>query len=76
MVQAHLSAGPGFSDAWGWWLKFERQRGTAAQLEDVIVRCQAAEPRHGETWQPIGKDDKNGGKSAKEILELVAAALQ
>jgi pre-mRNA-processing factor 6 len=71
-----VSAGPGYGDAWGWWLKFERQHGTAAQQEDVIVRCQAAEPRHGETWQLIAKDDKNGGKSAKEILELVVAALQ
>jgi pre-mRNA-processing factor 6 len=70
-----VSAGPDSGDAWGWWLKFEHH-GTAAQEEDVIVRCQAAEPRHGETWQPIAKDDKNGGKSAKEILELVAAALQ
>jgi hypothetical protein len=26
--------------------------------------------------QPIAKDDKNGAKSVKEILELVAAALQ
>jgi hypothetical protein len=60
-------------DAWGWWLKFERQHGMGAQQEDVIVRCQAAEPSHGETWQPIAKDDKNGGKSAKEILELVVA---
>jgi pre-mRNA-processing factor 6 len=71
-----VSAGPDLGDAWGWWLKFERQHGMAAQQEDVVVRCQAAEPRHGETWQPIAKDDKNGGKSAKEILELVAAALQ
>jgi len=49
-----VSAGPGYGDAWGWWLKFERQHGTAAQQEDVIVRCQAcqaAEPRHGDTWR-------------------------
>ena len=39
------------------------------------MRCQGAEPNHGETGQSIAKDDKNGGKSAKEILELVAAAL-
>ncbi|KAF8488337.1 hypothetical protein F5888DRAFT_1796369 [Russula emetica] len=71
-----VSAGPDLGDAWGWWLKFERKHETAAQQEDVIVRCQAAEPRHGETWQPIAKDDKNRGKSAKEILELVAVALQ
>jgi pre-mRNA-processing factor 6 len=71
-----VSAGQDFGDAWGWWLQFERRHGTAAQQEDVIVRCQPAEPRHGETWQPIAMDDRNGGKSAKEILELVATALQ
>jgi pre-mRNA-processing factor 6 len=54
----------------------DNKAGTAAQQEDVIVGCQAAEQCHGETWQPIAKDDKNGGKSAKEILELVTAALQ
>jgi pre-mRNA-processing factor 6 len=73
-----VSVAPDLDDTWGWRLKFERQHVMAAQQEDVIVRCQAApaEPRHGETWQPIAKDDKNGGKSVKEILELVAAALQ
>jgi hypothetical protein len=25
--------------------------GTAAQQEDVIVQCRAAEPSYGETWQ-------------------------
>jgi pre-mRNA-processing factor 6 len=43
---------------------------------DVIVRCQAAEPSRGETWQSIVEADKNGRKLAKEILELVAAALK
>ncbi|KAF8488329.1 hypothetical protein F5888DRAFT_1893422 [Russula emetica] len=62
-----VSAGPDLGDAWGWWLKFEHQHGTAAQQEDVIVRCQAAEPCHCKTWQPIAKDDKNRGKSAEEI---------
>jgi pre-mRNA-processing factor 6 len=42
-----VSAGPDFGDAWGWWLKFEHQYGTVALQEDVIVRCQAAEPSHG-----------------------------
>jgi len=71
-----VTAGPDLGDAWGLWLKFARQHGMAAQQEDVVTRCQAAEPRHGETWQPIAKDDKNRGKSVKEILELVVAALQ
>ena len=67
-----VSAGPDLGDAWGWWLKFERHHGMGVQ-QDVIVRCQAVEPSHGETWQ--SQDDKNGGKSAKEIVELVAVAL-
>src|SRR6266851_5087464 len=66
-----VSAGPDFGDTWGWWLKFERQQGTAAQQEDVMRRCMAAEPHHGVTWQPISKDDNNRGKSIKDILELV-----
>jgi pre-mRNA-processing factor 6 len=67
VVRARCEWGPDSGDAWGWWLKFEHH-GTAAQEEDIIGEH--------ETWQPIAKDDKNGGKSAKEILELVAAALQ
>lgn len=42
----------------------------------MVARCVTAEPHHGPTWQVIAKDDKNVGKSTKEILELVAAALQ
>jgi pre-mRNA-processing factor 6 len=61
-----MSAGPDSGDAWGWWLKFEHH-GTAAQEEDIIVRCQAAEPRHGETSQPIAKDDKNEGSRPRKF---------
>ena len=72
-----VSVAPDLDDMWGWRLKFERQHGTAAaQEEDVVVRCQAVEPRHTEAWQPIAKDNIKGGKSAKEILELVGTALQ
>jgi pre-mRNA-processing factor 6 len=67
-----LSAGRDLGDAWGWWLKFERQHGTAVQQEDVIVRCQTVEPSHGAMWQPIAEDDKDKGMSAKEILELMS----
>ena len=43
--------------------------------EEVIKRAVAAEPRYGPTWQQIAKDIANTGKSTREILELVAAAL-
>jgi pre-mRNA-processing factor 6 len=63
-------------DVWGWWLKFERQHGTAEHRAEVTKDCTAAEPRHGSTWQGIAKDDANRGKSVAEVLELVADALQ
>ncbi|KAH9173056.1 PRP1 splicing factor, N-terminal-domain-containing protein [Lactarius sanguifluus] len=47
-----------------------------AQAEDVAARCTAAEPHHGATWQAIAKDDANRGRSTRELLELVTAALQ
>jgi pre-mRNA-processing factor 6 len=42
---------------------------------EVINRCTAEEPHHSPVWQSIAKDDKNVGKSTKEILEIVADAL-
>jgi len=70
-----VGADADLGDVWGWWLKFEQQHGTGVQEEEVIRRCTTAEPHHGVTWQPIAKDDNNRGKSIKEILELVTAAL-
>ena len=43
--------------------------------EIVRQKCDAAEPRHGPTWQAIAKDLKNTGKSTREILEMVADVL-
>lgn len=45
-------------------------------MEEVIRQCVAAEPHHGPVWQVIAKDDKNVGKSTKELLAMVADALQ
>ncbi|KAJ8094354.1 U4/U6 x U5 tri-snRNP complex subunit Prp1 [Marasmius tenuissimus] len=67
--------GADIGDLWGWWLKFERQHGTEEHREIVRQKCDAAEPRHGLTWQAIAKDLKNTGKSTREILEMVADAL-
>lgn len=45
-------------------------------VEEVIRQGAAAEPHHGPVWQAIAKDDKNVGKSTKELLAMVADALQ
>lgn len=63
-------------DVWAWWLKFERQHGTAEHREEVVRRCVVAEPRHGLVWQAVAKDDTNRGKSPGVIVELVADKLQ
>ncbi|TFK53830.1 hypothetical protein OE88DRAFT_1625782 [Heliocybe sulcata] len=62
-------------DIWAWWYKFEHQHGTKEHQEGVVKKCVAAEPHHGSVWPAIMKDVRNMGKSTKEILELVAAAL-
>jgi pre-mRNA-processing factor 6 len=55
-------------------MRFERQHGIAP-LADDVTRCVAAESHRGAMWQTIAKDDANRGKSTRELLELVAAAL-
>ncbi|KAJ3078946.1 hypothetical protein HK102_004124 [Quaeritorhiza haematococci] len=46
-----------------------------SRVEDVINKCKAAEPRHGERWQAVSKDMKSAGKSMEDILMLVADGL-
>jgi pre-mRNA-processing factor 6 len=43
--------------------------------EDVISKCEMADPHHGPIWQATLKDLDNRGKSTREILELVADRL-
>ncbi|KAF7978663.1 hypothetical protein HWV62_45188 [Athelia sp. TMB] len=71
-----VATNPDLGDSWGWWLRFERQHGTPEYQAQVVDKCVAEEPHHSPVWQSIAKDDKNAGKSVKEILELVADALE
>ncbi|KAF5360482.1 hypothetical protein D9756_005026 [Leucocoprinus leucothites] len=71
-----VATAPDLGDTWGWWLKFERMHGTEEHREEVRTKCAAVEPHHSPVWQSIVKDDSNRGKSTKELLELVADALQ
>lgn len=63
-------------DLWAWWLKFEKQHGEKERQEEVIAKCVAAEPHHGQLWPAVAKDNSNQGKSTAEILELVAARIK
>lgn len=63
-------------DTWGWWLKFERAYGTEEHREIVRKECEAAEPRHGEVWAEVAKEDANRGLGVRRILEKVADRLE
>jgi pre-mRNA-processing factor 6 len=68
-------SGADLGDAWAWHYKFEVEHGDEARKKELAMRCKAAEPRHGEYWQAVAKDQKNAGKPQDEILVLVAASL-
>ncbi|KAL2915099.1 U4/U6 x U5 tri-snRNP complex subunit Prp1 [Polyrhizophydium stewartii] len=71
-----VKTNPDLGDTWAWWLKFETLHGTEQQAKDVIAKCVAAEPHHGEAWQREAKRMANVGRSIKEILEIVASQLE
>ena len=74
-MQNAITADPDWGDAWGWWLKFEKQHGEKERQDAVIQNCIKASPRHGPVWQATTKDLANLGKSTADILELVADKL-
>ncbi|KAH6907027.1 pre-mRNA splicing factor prp1 [Coprinopsis sp. MPI-PUGE-AT-0042] len=69
-------ADPNWGEVWGWWLAFERKYGVEEHQEAVRAQCAAAEPRYSPVWQAIAKDDRNVGKSTRQILDMVATALE
>ena len=47
-----------------------------SQQEQVVKRCETAEPHHGETWCSTSKAAKNWRKKTKDILQIVARQLK
>ncbi|KAK2750656.1 hypothetical protein FQN57_002729 [Myotisia sp. PD_48] len=62
-------------DAWAWYYKFLLQHGTDEKREDVVSKCIATEPKHGEIWQTTAKDPENAYKSTEEILKITVSRL-
>ncbi|ORX36867.1 PRP1 splicing factor, N-terminal-domain-containing protein [Kockovaella imperatae] len=75
-MQNAITADADWGDAWGWWLKFERQHGEPERQQLVIDKCVEAQPHHGPVWQAVAKNLANVGKSIPDILELVADKLE
>lgn len=39
---------------------------------DLISKCNLAEPKHGEIWQSVRKDPANAYKTTEEVLRMTA----
>lgn len=63
-----------FGDAWAYFYKFELLHGSEEQKNQVMRKCLAAEPRHGELWCSISKDIKNWRLKTEDLLPMVAAS--
>ncbi|XP_057534911.1 protein STABILIZED1 [Amaranthus tricolor] len=70
-----VTLAPDIGDFWALYYKFELQHGTEDSQKDVLKRCVAAEPKHGETWQAISKAVENAHQPTEAILKKVVVAL-
>lgn len=59
---------PDMGDAWAFFYKFELLYGTEAQQAEVMERCTAAEPKHGESWCLVSKNIANWCFKTPDIL--------
>lgn len=66
---------PDVGDFWAQYYLFEVQHGSAEQQEDVLKRCVAAEPHHGEKWISVSKNPVNAHKATEAILKEVVQLL-
>lgn len=62
-------------DSWAWYYKFLLQHGTEEKREEVVSKCVANDPRHGDWWAPVVKEPKRWRCNVEENLKEVAARL-
>ena len=70
-----VTLAPDNGDFWAQYYKFELQHGTEEIQQDVLKRCIAAEPWHGERWASLSKAVENSHQPAEAILKKVVVAL-
>ena len=62
-------------DTWAWYVKFLMQHGTEEKSREVLEKCVANEPKHGEVWQGVRKEPKNKTLGTEEVLRKVVRLL-
>lgn len=66
---------PDNGDNWAAFYTFERELGGDTDRKQVVQRCAALPPRHGELWSAITKDLSNRGKPIAELLSITSNAI-
>jgi len=69
-----VTLAPDIGDFWAQLYKFELQHGGEDHQHDVLQRCLAAEPRHGEKWTKCSKAVENAHLPTDEILKKLVLA--
>lgn len=64
-----------FGDAWAFFYKFELLLGSEENQNDVVKRCIAAEPKHGEEWCRVSKNIANWCFKTEDILKTLVKTL-
>lgn len=62
-------------DTWAWYVRFLMQHGTEEKRREVVEKCVANEPRHGEVWQRVRKEPANKALGTEEVLKRVVRLL-
>uniref|UniRef100_A0A0E0JGQ7 PRP1 splicing factor N-terminal domain-containing protein n=1 Tax=Oryza punctata TaxID=4537 RepID=A0A0E0JGQ7_ORYPU len=70
-----VTLAPDIGDFWALYYKSKLQHGNADAQKDVLQRCVAAEPKHGERWQAITKAVENSHLSIERLLKKALVAL-
>ena len=64
---------PDLGDAWGNFYAFELAHGAPDQQEEVLRRCVAADPHHGDEWTKVSKDIRCLRWTTEQVVKKVAA---
>ncbi|XP_078440246.1 pre-mRNA splicing factor-like protein [Wolffia australiana] len=70
-----VTLAPDVGDFWAMLYKFEVQHGSEEAQREVVQRCVAAEPKHGEKWTRVSKAVENSHLPTDAILNKVLVLL-
>ncbi|XP_071713658.1 protein STABILIZED1-like [Rutidosis leptorrhynchoides] len=71
-----VSVAPDVGDFWAFLYKFELKHGSKDEQKEVLRKCIAAQPKHGDRWQPISKAVENSHQPVEVILNQLVLALE